>query len=88
MDLSINRSFHEEYTGAMPSIRFHGNSLADLDEMELDDIDFLDEDPHRQRADMTTNFDARARSADLQAQRRSDRRKNAVRGARRTSERR
>lgn len=72
----------------MPSIRIHGNTLADYDESALDELDSLDNDFHHQRADTTTNFDARARSAELQSERRNDRRKNAVRGARRNSARR
>jgi len=72
----------------MPSIRILRNTMSDIDEIDFDEIDLMDGDLRHQRADLTTNPDARARSAELQAQRRSDRRKNAVRGARRSSARR
>jgi hypothetical protein len=72
----------------MPSIRIYSSSLDELDEMDLDDVDLFDGDSRRQRIDPTMNMEARARNAELQAQRRNDRRKNAVRGARRNSARR
>jgi hypothetical protein len=63
----------------MPSIRIHGTNLSDLDELDFEEIDELSDD-RRQKADLKTNPDARARSAELQASRRSDRRKSALRG--------
>ena len=71
----------------MPSIHINVNALSDIDELDLEEVDPFD-NTRRQRLDPTLNPDARARSAELQAQRRSDRRKNAVRGARRNSARR
>jgi hypothetical protein len=72
----------------MPSIRIRGNTLTELVELDLDEVDAFDNDAYQQRGAAGTDLDRRSHNAELQNQRRANRRKNAVRGARRNSERR
>lgn len=72
----------------MPSIRIRGNTLTELVELDLDEVDAFDNDAYQQRNAAGTDLDRRSHNAELQNQRRANRRKNAVRGARRNSERR
>lgn len=71
----------------MPSIRIRGNTLTELVELDLDEMDAFDNDAYQQR-NAGTDLDRRSHNDELQNQRRANRRKNAVRGARRNSERR
>lgn len=72
----------------MPSIRIRGNTLTELLELDLDELDAFDNDGYQQRNTAGNDLDRRSYNDELQNQRRANRRKNAVRGARRNSERR
>ncbi|MBC8075903.1 MAG: hypothetical protein H7Y32_07505 [Chloroflexales bacterium] len=69
----------------MPSIRINLSTLDELDDMEPEELDELALGDQRYHgADLKTNPDARALSADRQARRREDRRKHVWRGGRRS----
>jgi hypothetical protein len=68
----------------MPSIRINLSTLDELDGLEPEELDELAVGAQRHNtADLKTNLDARALSAERQARRRDDRRKQTWRGGRR-----
>ena len=68
----------------MPSIRINLSTLEELDELEPEELDELALGEQRHHgADLKTNLDARALSAERQARRKEDRRKRGGRSGRR-----